>query len=398
MDIHNYEKKYGQCVRRLQKALISEHNKELIFRMNDALVLEGLSKPRLSKYLEVMKLIAVRLGKDLDQATVDDLKKVVSQIQQANYSSWTKQTYKVMIRRFYKWLHGTKGYPEIVSWISIRISRSERKLPSEGDLLTEDDISKMLNGADHPRDKALLAVLWESGARISEIGNLLLKNVAFDQHGAVLSVRGKTGSRKVRLIWSVPYLSVWFQNHPFKNDANTALWISVGNTNHHKPLPYPSIRIMIIRLAESVGIQKRVNPHSFRHSRATFMAHHLTEFQMNQYFGWIQGSDMPSTYVHMSGRDVDNAILAMNGITLAGEKEQQKLLPRKCPRCDVINAHDNRFCLKCGGVLDLKYAMELEEMQKKQIEERSGADSVMNRLLQDKEVQQFLLAKMKSLG
>ncbi len=35
---------------------------------------------------------------------------------------------------------------------------------------------------------------------------------------------------------------------------------------------------------------------------------------MNLYFGRVQGSDMPSVYVHLSGRDVDDAILKANGI------------------------------------------------------------------------------------
>ena len=44
------------------------------------------------------------------------------------------------------------------------------------------------------------------------------------------------------------------------------------------------------------------------------MANYLTEAQMNVYFGWVQGSDMPSIYVHLSGRDVDYAILKANGV------------------------------------------------------------------------------------
>jgi len=44
------------------------------------------------------------------------------------------------------------------------------------------------------------------------------------------------------------------------------------------------------------------------------MANYLTEAQMNAYFGWVQGSDMPSIYVHLSGRDIDDAILKANGV------------------------------------------------------------------------------------
>jgi hypothetical protein len=45
------------------------------------------------------------------------------------------------------------------------------------------------------------------------------------------------------------------------------------------------------------------------------MANYLTEAQMNAYFGWVQGSGMPSVYVHLSGRDIDDAVLKANGIT-----------------------------------------------------------------------------------
>lgn len=41
MGIHNYDQKYAAAKRRVLKALISDHNKQLIIEMNDALVLEG---------------------------------------------------------------------------------------------------------------------------------------------------------------------------------------------------------------------------------------------------------------------------------------------------------------------------------------------------------------------
>ena len=285
-----------------------------------------------------------------------------------------------------------------MSWINISMNRSERRLPSEGDLLTEKDIEKLLTTANHPRDKALIAILWESGARISEIGNASLKHICYDKHGILLTVRGKTGSRKIRLIWSVSYLSTWMNNHPFRDNPEAPLWVNIGNVRHKEAMEYPNIRNLIINTAKEAGIKKRVNPHTFRHSRATFMAMHLTEFQMNQYFGWIQGSDMPSTYVHMSGKAVDEALLRMNGVAIEENKNETKLLPRICPRCDTINGHDSRHCNKCGGVVDLKVAMEMEEMHKKEIDERKVTDSVMNTLLQDKEVQEFLMAKLQNLG
>ncbi|MFQ5620931.1 MAG: tyrosine-type recombinase/integrase [Candidatus Nanoarchaeia archaeon] len=391
--IHDYDTQYQAEKQRLAKSDISDKNKELIAKFEADLLLEGLSKPRLIRYMSIMRLVAKRLKKDFDKAKIPDLKRVVGAIQSEKYSPHTKEVYKVMIRRFYKWLKGTKHYPEIVEWISIRMSRSEKKLPSEGDLLTEDDIEKLLNVANHPRDKALVAVLWESGARMGEIGNLIFQNVKFDKHGVQITVQGKTGSRKIRLISSTPYLSTWMNAHPFRTDQKAPLWINIGTTNHNQPMRYENFRKMLKILFERAGIQKRSNPHLFRHSRATFMAHHLTEFQMNQYFGWIQGSDMPSTYVHMSGKEVEKAIMTMNGITLEDEKEESKMQPQICPRCENINAHDSKHCSKCGGILDLHLAVELS----KQETVRGEADKLMNALFKDKDVQNLILEKIASL-
>ena len=271
-------------------------------------------------------------------------------------------------------------------------------MPSEGDLLTEEDIHKLIENANHPRNKAFVSMLWESGARIGEIGNLIIKNIIFDDHGAVISVRGKTGSRKIRLISSTPYLSTWINSHPFKEDKQAPVWVNVGTANHNKPMSYGAMRMLLCNLFKKTGINKRFNPHIFRHSRATFMANHLTEFQMNQYFGWIQGSDMPATYVHMSGKNVDKAILEMNGLSVADKQEKSKLQPVICPRCDTINAVDSKHCNKCGGILDLKYLMELEEKQKEQSHLRNNSDKMMDLLFKDKEVQELLMEKMRGLG
>jgi hypothetical protein len=35
---------------------------------------------------------------------------------------------------------------------------------------------------------------------------------------------------------------------------------------------------------------------------------------MKEYFGWVQSSDMASVYVHLSGRDVDSALLKLHGM------------------------------------------------------------------------------------
>jgi len=107
------------------------------------------------------------------------------------------------------------------------------------------------------------------------------------------------------------------------------------------PPKYTTFHTILAEAARAAGVNKRVNPHNFRHSRATRLANHLTEAQMSHFFGWTQGSKMSATYVHLSGRDVDAAILESYGIKAQQQTEANKLAPRKCDQCQAENPATN---------------------------------------------------------
>jgi hypothetical protein len=122
------------------------------------------------------------------------------------------------------------------------------------------------------------------------------------------------------------------------------------------------MRLKIKKYALKCGIQKKVNPHNFRHARATHMADKLTEAQMKEYFGWTQGSSMASVYVHLSGRDVDNAILEINGLKRK-DSEKEAYKPIMCG-CGEINPCLNNYCNKCGKPLKTETAIQIDSKKK----------------------------------
>ena len=111
---------------------------------------------------------------------------------------------------------------------------------------------------------------------------------------------------------------------------------------------------------------------------------------MNHIFGWKQGSDMPSIYVHLSGRDVDDAILGIYGLKTS-EEEKPKLTPKICPRCQQRNVYDGKLCSKCGLALDINAAAQIETARMK-------TDDIMNVLMEDEEFRDFLENKLKELN
>jgi len=399
LDIYNYERIIVRELQGIENADICKKNKKLILEFKDYLVRDNISVPRIIKYMGTLKLIALKVGKDFDKLTKKDAEKFVSLIQgNTAFSPWTKQCYKVIFKRFFKWVKKSGDvYPEEVRWIKIKINENEKILPAKGDLLSEEDVKKIIDCAQIPRDKAIVSVLYETGCRIGEIASLQIKNLEFDEMGILLSVTGKTGPRKIRVIASTQYLMNWINMHALKDDRDAPLWITLSTNNRMKFMKYAIIRKMIAGLFAKAGIKKRCNPHLFRHSRATFLAKHLTEFQMNQYFGWKQGSDMPSTYVHLSGRDLDNAIFSVNGVGMKREAEKPKLQPAICPRCSEINAPGSKYCSKCAAMLDVQTILEHENQQRAQQRLQDKTSQVMELLLADEDIRKLITEKFKGV-
>ena len=392
IDIYNYDKKIAAYQKKIANSDMSSKNKEIIGDYTEHLFMRGLSKPRVLKYLEILYAISKDIEKDFNKINEKDVRSFLSKINQKDYSPWTKQIYRVVIKRLMMWQNNGK-LPECVAWVKVHIGKSERKLPGDGELLTEEEIDKILAGCSNIRDRCLISVLYESGCRIGEVASLRISNIKFDDYGVVIVVIGKTGARKIRLVKSTQLLKALIEVHPFKDDPTNALWINMGTRNHKKPMMYGAIRKQIQRICKSVGIKKRCNPHMFRHSRATQLASHLTEFQMNQYFGWTQGSDMPSTYVHMNGRDVDSAILTMNGIAQE-TKEDLKNKSIRCPRCEIINAPLTKYCSRCNQILDIGAAANHE----KEENNKNVINMILNELIKEPSIKDHILKRVGELG
>ena len=358
-----YERNVDKVMGYIDSLDISEVNKQWIKKFIDYCRAQGLSKRRIIKYAYSLGKLAMMFKKDFAKANKEDIIRVVGEIESSDLKEWTKVGYKVIIKRFYKWLKEAQGmklskrqYPEEVEWIPTTMKRNRIKLHNE--ILTVEEVNKIADCTLNPRDRALVLTLYESGARIGELLNLKIKDVEFDDYGAVLHLFGKTGSRRIRIVSSAPAITNWLRYHPKKDDRNAHLFCEILPGKEGKPLVYEVVNKMLKKASQRAGVQKPVNPHNFRHSRATHLAKHLTESQLCHYMGWVQGSREASTYVHLSGRDLDDAILRLHGLKQKEEKEEESFKPKKCPRCHQMNDPASKFCAYCGLPLDEKVIAE----------------------------------------
>jgi len=365
IDIHEYDKRLDSAIRRVEAAKdISDANKADLMAFQRYLFAKGLTAGRIAKYLNHLSGISRLIGKGFREANKDDIIGLVRSIESRPYSAWTKHDYRVVIKRFYQWIRNcdedSKEYPPEVKWVKTTMCNGNHKLPEE--LWSEEEVRKLVEAADHPRNKALIFMLYESGCRVGEISSLRIRCIRFDNYGAVITVSGKTGMRRVRLVSSVPALSAWLDIHPGRNDTDSPVWTGIGTKSRNKIIDYRTISAVLKNAAIKSGVRKKANPHIFRHSRATFLANHITEAQLKEMFGWTQGSNMAAIYVHMSGRDTDNAILKLNGLGGDERKNEESMLkPVKCPRCEFVNGATSKFCNRCAAPLDIQTALSIEE-------------------------------------
>jgi len=396
-DVHNFSKKLERMVSKIRNSTnISLDNKRIILGFHQSCLAEGISPGRILKYVYALNTLSGWLGKDFCSATKDDLKSLVLRIQSATYrriasaeeipySHHSRRDFKIAIKKLYKWIKGTDETPEEVRWIRTEERNKRTKLPD--DMLSENDVKRLIDHAENPRNKAFISLLYESGCRIGELVLLRIKNLVFDKYGAQLVVHGKTGYRRIRVIASVPYLVEWLNEHPNKNDPESPVWIG----RNFDQIGYATIKGMLTNVARKAEVRKRVNPHNFRHSRATQLANHLTEAQMKEFFGWVQGSDMAAVYVHLSGRDVDKALLKTYGLEIEEHTEISQFVPKICPRCQNSNAFTNRFCSNCSMTLDEKEATAIIQRDMA----RKDVDKVMDLIFQDPELRSIIEQKVR---
>ena len=308
---------------------------------------------------------------DLEQVTKDQVRTIVADVmlkhgdngKETSYSQKIKRDFKHIIRFAKTGSRLLTENGEINELKGIKLKTPKDNLSPE-DLPTEEDCKQLLRAcANVPMDKAMFGVHIEAGTRIGELLSLQIKNIIFDEFGALVAVDGKTGKRRIRISKSVPDLIKWINAHPYRDDPNHALFISTRNTTIMGcALTYNAFHARLKKYCRMAGITKRMTSHLFRHAEITNLAGKMTEPEQRLRHGWSKSSKMPSRYTHLNNEDVDNKYLEIMGVTKKPEKITESLV--ECQYCHVKHPIDTKYCETCAKPLDVVEAERLEKQHK----------------------------------
>ena len=325
----------------------------------------------------------------------------------------TYNSKRSVLFRFFKWLQyrNVTGDPDKRHELSVkqrkpkciqdipRLKRKEISSYKPSDLWTPQDDLLFLKYVTNKRDRCYHTMSRDLSARPHEILGLRINDVVFKivdggkQYAEVL-VNGKTGSRHIPLIQSIPYIKDWLSDHPSRNNPNSPIFVSLNNHsngrkrltinglykiyNDYKQVFFPKL-LSVTDPSTTISnedkdkvkalLAKPFNPYIRRHTGLTEKSTKLKASTLKQYAGWSINSGMAEKYIHYFGNESCESLLEAYGIVTKNSTSVDALNPKICPNCNEGNTHDARFCSKCRMIMSYEGYQEALESQKKKEDE-----------------------------
>jgi len=267
----------------------------------------GLSKHTISSYLlDVTKLM--RWLDDTDQS-IPPISISEETIQQFIYhiakdvSPTTQSRVISGLRGFFNYLV-FEGYRKTNPLELIESPKTARKLP---DTLSVDEIDQLIGAIDlstpqGERNRAILETLYGCGLRVSELTNLKLSDLFFDE--GFIKVTGKGDKQRFIPIGdaTIKYIEIYrkqIRNHQaIDSEAVDTLFLN----RRGKGLSRAMIFTIVKNLAELAGIRKKISPHTFRHSFATHLLENGANLRAIQEMLGHESITTTEIYAHMDTR------------------------------------------------------------------------------------------------
>lgn len=103
MDIHNYKRRFERAVERIKVAVdILEENKEIILKFKDHCLSDGIGIAKIDRYLGDLAKYSRMLKKPFPEASKEDIRTVVAELEQSNLAAETKKIFKILLRNCVK--------------------------------------------------------------------------------------------------------------------------------------------------------------------------------------------------------------------------------------------------------------------------------------------------------
>ncbi|WP_298685089.1 tyrosine-type recombinase/integrase [uncultured Methanomethylovorans sp.] len=367
-DVHAYDSGFIKAMTALEALATTDHNKTLVKAFVMSCKREGLAKSTITNYVNLLKRMIERLQEtgfcgDLDQLEQTSFDVFIMHLEDVvKLSPGEVRNYKKVTKKFY----GTLYEGDAPKWVRQIKLKSVETPVQPSDLPTQEEVDQMLAACTNPRDRALIAVLVDSGMRVGALASCRVKNVVSNEYGAMIYISTTSRSKKTSapkglpLTWSAGFLQQWIGVHPLRDNPEAPLWVTLDK--NQEPLSYKTIRVTVKNIAKRAGIKRRIHTHLFRHKAITnWILEGFNEQTINHRAGWSKGStQMFKIYANFTDHEMNDAIYEKYGLK---HEDKRHVTLKKCPRCNNVLRPSDKFCSQCSLVLDRQALDEIKQYE-----------------------------------
>lgn len=249
---------------------------------------------KLINYLELKDVTAppTKISKDILQQFIYEIAKELNARSQSRVISGLKSFFTYLV---------FEGYRDDNPMELIESPRIGRKLP---DTLSLKEIDMLINSIDvskneGERNRAILETLYSCGLRVSEVINLKMSDLYFEE--GFIKVTGKGDKERFVPIGDVTrdYITSYMNNTrttvPVQKDYTDILFLN----RRGKILTRAMIFTIVKNLAIVSNLQKNISPHTFRHSFATHLLENGADLRAIQQMLGHESITTTEIYMHV---------------------------------------------------------------------------------------------------
>lgn len=260
------------------------------------------------KFIQYLEVIKIEIGPD--KVTLNHLKDFIQWINEFGLSAQTQSRIISGLKAFYKYLI----IEDIIQHNPAELLESPklgRKLP---DTISIEEINHLIEAIDlskpeGTRNMAMLETLYSCGLRVSELINLQISNLYFND--GFIKVTGKGDKERLVPVGSVAikHIKIYIENirnHlSIDNEFADILFLN----RRGKKLSRVMVFIIIKDLAEKIGLKKSISPHTFRHSFATHLVEGGADLRAVQEMLGHESITTTEIYTHLDREYLRSVIL-----------------------------------------------------------------------------------------
>jgi site-specific recombinase XerD len=222
----------------------------------------------------------------IDLNEIDVRKYLQKLIQEGRSNSYVNLAVN-SIKYFYEIVHGMPN-----RFYSIERPRKEKHLP---EVLSKEEIVKIINNTNNIKHKCIVALLYSSGLRRAELLNLKVTDI--DSKRMVVIIKNAKGN-KDRISVLSPSILKDLQNYYKEYLPQNYLFEGQKGDRYSAT----SVLTIVSVAAKKAGIYKKVTPHMLRHSFATHLLENGTDIRHIQLLLGHSSTKTTEIYTHVANR------------------------------------------------------------------------------------------------